>query len=796
MRHATPVRPALCAFLILAGLGATAPSANAATATIDTSVEHQTIRGFGGATVFQPPGLPESLSDPEMDTLFLNGPGQLGFNILRIRVAEDDAWRAVELSHAHRAWWRGADVIATPWSPPAAMKSNNSLIGGYLLPGNYAAYATYLDDFATYMAANDAPLYAISVQNEPDIAVTYESCDWTPQQMLDFCRNHANAITATRLIAPESFQFRRNMSDPILNDRFATENVEIIGGHIYGGGLADYPFARAKDKEVWMTEHLDSTEVTPGSHTVPWLNTLAVAKEMHDCFATANFNAYIWWYLKRFYGPLGEDSVVTKRGWIMAQFSKFIRPGFVRIDATANPTAGVYVSAYKKDTLVIVAVNTGNLAVVQNFTVAGSAVNTVDSWTTSQTVDLQAQAPIAVNAGSFAATLPAQSVTTFVGNLIYSPPSITRPPQDRVFPPGGTIVLDVAATGERLTYEWRKDGTKIDGATAERLTITESELSDTGSYTVTVSNSGGSVTGAAANLTVAASADPGRLVNISTRSLVGAGENVQIAGFVIAGSAPKQVLIRAAGPELAGDPYNIPAVLEDPVIELHDGSGAIIAGNNDWDPSLEATFAAAGAFAWTPGSKSAALAMQLDPGAYTAVVRGADGGAGVAIAEVYDITPGVGASKLVNISTRSQVGIDDDVQIGGFYITGSTAKTVVIRASGPALNASFSYNGVVADPVIELRDSGGALIASNDDWEPYRGPRFVGYFLPIDPYFKRTGWITSVGEHFKAVGAFGWFSGSRDAAIVTSLDPGGYTVTVRGKNGGTGIALVEIYGEN
>ncbi len=737
--------------------------AGGATVVVDPGVVHQTIRGFGGATAFQTDPPTQPLTDADIDVLFGTGPDQIGFTLLRIRVASDDAWRAIERSNAQGAIARGANVIATPWSPPADMKSNNSLVAGSLNASSYAAYATYLNDFAKEMAANGAPLYAISVQNEPDIDVTYESCDWTPAQMLDFCRNFASAITATRLIAPESFQFRRNLSDPILNDDTAAENVEIIGGHIYGGGLDDYPLARSKGKEVWMTEHLDlSTD---------WAAALATGKEIHDCLAVANFSAYLWWYIKRYYGPLDETGVITKRGRVMTQFSKFIRPGYVRVDASANPVSGVYVSAYQREKLVIVAVNQSAATVDQSFSLQNATVDAVTPWTTSSTLDVAQQPAIAVTGGSFTAALPAESVTTFVGDLVFPPPTIITPPPDRTVAVGDTLVLDVRPAGEFPAYEWKHDGTGLSGATARLLTIANAQAADAGSYTVTVTNSGGSVTSAGATVTVAA-ADPGHLANISTRSPVGTADNVQIGGFVVAGSVPKEVLVRAAGPALNVS-YSLAGVLNDPMIELHDqGTGGVVATNDDWDPGLVSTFAAVHAFAWTEGSKDAALVTTLDPGAYTAVVKGAGGGTGIALVEVYELTSGGVDARLVNISTRSLVGVDDSVQIGGFVIGGSTAKSVVIRAAGPALNASFGLNGVLADPVIELYDQGtGAVIATADDWEDAFAP------------------------HFDAVGAFPWTTGSKDAAMVTSLNPGAYTAIVRGQNGGSGVALVEVYEE-
>lgn len=734
----------------------------AATAVIDLDDRQQTIRGFGGATVFQPPGLPASLTNEEMDTLFGTGPGQIGFTLLRIRVAEDADWRAIELAHAQGARARGAEVIATPWSPPAAMKTNNSLIDGSLKPSSYADYAAYLEEFARYMAANGAPLYAISIQNEPDIDVTYESCDWTPAEMLEFCRDHANTITATRVIAPESFQFRREMSDPILNDATAAAHVDIIGGHIYGGGLARYLLAEQRGKEVWMTEHLELT--------TDWAGALATAREIHDCLAVANFNAYIWWYARRYYGPLGEDGVTTKRGHVMAQFSRFIRPGYVRVTASENPTTGVHVSAYRGESVVIVAVNEGASTASQTFSIPGASFAAVTPWVTSASLNMAMQPAVPVTSGTFTVVLPPQSVTTLVGDLAIAPPAITHQPYGYTVETGSTAVLRVEAGGEFVSYQWNRDGEVLPGETSAVLTRDAVQAADAGAYTVVVTNPGGSVTTEAAVLAVASTGNAGRLVNLSTRSPVGVGDAVQIGGFVVEGDAGLPVLVRAAGPALAAA-AGLPGTLADPMFALHaQATSTVVAENDDWDATLAPLFTRCGAFAWTAGSKDAALARTLAAGAYTAVVRSATDTPGMALVEIYLAPDAPAENRLVNLSSRTFVGTGDDVQIAGFVIAGSTAQTVLVRASGPALHLVAGLHNTLGDPVIDLfRQSGGTVRASVDDWD------------------------ASAGEYFANVGAFPWRPGSRDAALLITLEPGAYTAIVRDKSGGSGLALVEVY---
>jgi glucuronoarabinoxylan endo-1,4-beta-xylanase len=326
--------------------------------------------------------------------------------VLRIRIAPDNNWND-ELQNAKKAIARGAIVMATPWTPPASMKDNNNVVGGKLQASQFGNYASYLQGFADFMSSNGAGLYAISVQNEPDIQVTYESCDWTASDMLTFARNNASAIT-TRVIMCESFHFDKSYTDPILNDAQARGNVDIIGGHIYGGGLADYPLARSNGKEVWMTEHLNTDTSITGI--------IQTAKEMVDCMAIGNYNAYIWWFLKRFYGPIDDNGNRTKRGCVMSQFARWIRPGYVRVGATYNPSTNVFVCAFKSGSAVrIVAVNTGTSTVSQPFSITGgTAPSTFQRYRTSSSEDLATLGTISTTGGSFTASLPGQSITSFV----------------------------------------------------------------------------------------------------------------------------------------------------------------------------------------------------------------------------------------------------------------------------------------------------------------------------------------------------------------------------------------------
>ncbi len=380
------------------------PSGNSAVATITMDNSRQTIRGFGGVNM---PGWIADMTPDQVTKAFGAGPDQIGMTILRLRVPYEDSLFSLELPAAQLAKSMGAIIIASPWTPPPSMKTNQNIVGGSLADSAYGSFAAHLKAFADYMAANGAALEAVSIQNEPDVSVTYESCDWTAAQMVKFIKSNAPGI-GVRIIAPESFNFDRTISDAILNDPAAASAVSIIGGHIYGSAPASYPLALNKGKEVWMTEHLVLDTI--------WSMALSTGKEIHDCMVE-DMSAYLWWYIRRFYGPIDDNSNVTRRGYVMSQFARFIRPGYVRVDATEHPQDYVYVSAYRNGTrLVIVALNQSAAALDQEFTIQGGTPARFTRYSSSRYVNCAQGADIAVAGGTFTASLEKQSITTFVSD--------------------------------------------------------------------------------------------------------------------------------------------------------------------------------------------------------------------------------------------------------------------------------------------------------------------------------------------------------------------------------------------
>ena len=257
----------------------------------------------------------------------------------------------------------------------------------------------------------------------------------------------------------------------------------------------------------------------------------------------------------------------------------------------------------------------------------------------------------------------------------------------------------------------------------------------------------------------------GRLQNISTRALGQTGDNVVIGGFIITGSGQKRVILRAIGSSLIN--HGITHPLQNPTLELHDHTGTLIASNDNWVDAANKQEIMNSGLAPTNNLESAIL-MSLSPGAYTAIVRGVNNGTGIALVEGYDLDPAAG-SKLGNISTRALVQTGDNVMIGGLIMVGPGSDKVLVRAIGPSL-AQKGITNPLADPMLELHDGNGTLLASNDNWKDTQQAQI-----------QATGLAPT---------------NDAESAIVQTLEPGNYTAIVRGKNDTIGVAVVEVYGLN
>jgi uncharacterized protein (DUF1800 family) len=250
-------------------------------------------------------------------------------------------------------------------------------------------------------------------------------------------------------------------------------------------------------------------------------------------------------------------------------------------------------------------------------------------------------------------------------------------------------------------------------------------------------------------------------VNLSTRMVVQTGDNVLIGGFIVYGSGQKKIAVRAMGPSLP-----VAGKLADPMVELHDATGAIVASNDNWRSSQQNEIINAGL---APGNDlESALIATINPGAYTVVVKGVNNGTGVGLMEIYDLDPDGSPARLANISTRGNVLTGDNVMIGGFIVRGDVAKRTIVRARGPSLFLSGApIAGRLMDPALELRDVNGALIKANDNWRTDQQAEIAASSIaPTDDH---------------------------EPAVVWTLPPGNYTTIVSGVNNTTGIALVEMY---
>lgn len=260
-----------------------------------------------------------------------------------------------------------------------------------------------------------------------------------------------------------------------------------------------------------------------------------------------------------------------------------------------------------------------------------------------------------------------------------------------------------------------------------------------------------------------------RLVNLSTRGMVGSGADVLIAGLVVGGPEPKDVLIRAVGPSLTQ--AGVPDALERPRLDVFDAKGQRIATREGWDPALKTAFARVGASTLIEGGTDAALQLTLAPGLYSVQVSSATAQRGIALVEVYELG---GNSRLLNLSTRGRVEVGDGLMISGFVVSGTAPRRVLLRAGGPALMNVGLKTGLLPDPILTLIDQTGKVVASNDDW-------------------CNSDFTPEVRVAAAAVGAYGFESESYDAALLIDLNPGLYSMHVAGLSDRSGVALLEVY---
>lgn len=392
---------------------------------------------------------------------------------------------------------------------------------------------------------------------------------------------------------------------------------------------------------------------------------------------------------------------------------------------------------------------------------------TSDLYTISPTTGIgQLVGPIGVKAGGIATVIETPSA-----------PAITSQPLNLSVALAGTASFTVTATGmPSPTYQWRKDGADIPGATGASLLVPNVTPSAVGGYNVVVTNPSGSVTSRVATLQINIPGS-GRLINLSIlTSITGNGETFTV-GTVVGGSGTngtKPLLVRAVGPSLTQ--LGVGGVLTDPKVDIFSGS-LVTAGNDNWGGgnALTSTFTQVGAFALAaPDSRDAAVYIPSMPaGGYTVQVGGVGAATGTVIAELYDGTPtndfNATTPRLVNVSVLKEISTSGTLT-AGFTVGGSASMQVLIRAVGPSLTA-FGVGSAMADPQIIVFDVNSRSVAANDNW----------------------GGGTILTQAFSSVGAFTFAAGSRDAAVLVFLQPGNYTAQVSGVGGMGGSVLVEVY---
>lgn len=378
-----------------------------------------------------------ALTTSEVRTAVGLGDNELGLSILRsIIETSQNRWATdVNALREAKTYRPEVQLLASPWTPPASYKTNNSEInGGKLKTDYYDDYATHLNNFVQYMAKQSVKIDVVSIQNEPDWHPAYQSCDWSGDEYKNFVRDYVPMIQGVKILVGESLGFNRAITDPTLNDSVAVNNMDIVGGHIYGaeasGRLSRYPLAEQKNKPLWMTEWNFHEADGSGSNIwgtadnqKVWDESLdTVMRTVHKSME-ANWSAYIWWWLRRYYSFIGDgDSqfgttkgAVLKRGWAFSQYSKYVRPGYVRVKVDKSTKAsGLELTAYQGDNkIVVVILNRGQTDMTNIVVGVPQSIKSAEYFTTSRSTN---RAKTAVTVAGQKATLSAaaRSISTVV----------------------------------------------------------------------------------------------------------------------------------------------------------------------------------------------------------------------------------------------------------------------------------------------------------------------------------------------------------------------------------------------
>jgi M6 family metalloprotease-like protein len=464
--------------------------------------------------------------------------------------------------------------------------------------------------------------------------------------------------------------------------------------------------------------------------------------------------------------------------------------GVTAVSAFGALTGGQYFVALKSDgTVVAWGANNAN----QTNVPAGLSGVVAIAASGFQTLALKSDGTIVYWGGTTTPPVPrsmpraraiaASSAGAFA--LIGSGIAIIAQPQDQTVVAGANVTLRVTASSGSggLSYQWRKDGVAITGATASTLALMGVTVAVSGLYDVVVRDAQGSLTSNAGRLTVNAVVpqEVSRIANLSIRTRAGTGAQTLIVGFVVGGAGTvgtKPLLVRGVGPTLGV--FGVTGALADPLVAIYSSTSVKLYENDNWIPTDADIFASVGAFPLNANSRDAALYNgALPSAAYSAQLSGVGGATGIALAELYDVTPaatfGPATPRLINVSARALSGTGADVLIAGFVIAGPGSKNVLIRAIGPTLSV-FGVTGVLADPKLELFNVATVKLQENDNWATP-----VGTATPV------------TAATFTSVGAFSLAVTSRDAALLATLPPGAYTAQISGVGGTTGVALVEVY---